>query len=51
MSGRRSPDTPIQRTFQKFLTDKGKGDTGESSNYRRNTERELDRFHIERLGD
>ncbi|QCC49452.1 tyrosine-type recombinase/integrase [Halobellus limi] len=50
MSGRRSPDTPIQQTFQKFLTDKGKGDTGESGNYRRNTERELDRFHSWALG-
>jgi integrase len=50
MSGRRSPDTPIRQTFQKFLTDKGKGDTGESGNYRRNTERELDRFRTWALG-
>jgi len=31
-------------TFERFLTDKGKGDGGSSGNYRRHTERELDRF-------
>ena len=51
MTGRRSADTPIRDTFQKFLTDKGKGDAGESGNYRRNAERELDRFHSWANGD
>ena len=51
MSGRRSADTPINETFQKFLTDKGKGDAGDSGNYRRNAERELDRFHSWALGN
>jgi len=51
MSGRRSADTPINETFHKFLTDKGKGDAGDSGNYRRNAERELDRFHSWALGN
>jgi len=51
MSGRRSADTPVNQTFQKFLTDKGKGDAGDSGNYRRNAERELDRFHTWALGE
>jgi integrase len=35
---------PIASTFQRFLTDKGKGEDGSSGNYRTEAERELDRF-------
>jgi len=28
MTGRRSVETPIEDTFTKYLTDKGKGDAG-----------------------
>lgn len=44
MSRRRDGSTPISETFGRFLTDKGKGDGGSSGNYRREAERELDRF-------
>jgi len=44
MTGRRSIQTPIEDTFMKYLTDKGKGDAGEQGAYRTNAERELQRF-------
>ena len=44
MSSRRDDSTPIDATFPKFLTDKGKGDGGADGSYRRDAERELDRF-------
>ncbi|GAB7095436.1 phage integrase SAM-like domain-containing protein [Halolamina litorea] len=44
MSARRDAETPIARTFQTFLTDKGKGEGGSDGAYRRDAERELDRF-------
>lgn len=36
--------TPIEETFEPFLTDKGKGRAGTSGNYRSDAERELYRF-------
>ncbi|NHN49445.1 site-specific integrase [Halostella sp. JP-L12] len=44
MRNERSSETPIASTFPKFLTDKGKGQRGDDGNYRRDAERELDRF-------
>ena len=44
MSSRREASTPIERTFQPFLTDKGKGEGGRDGAYRRDAERELERF-------
>lgn len=44
MNSRRDASTPIARTFQTFLTDKGKGEGGTDGAYRRDAERELDRF-------
>jgi hypothetical protein len=44
MTGHRDESTPIQETFPKFLTDKGKGTGGTDGAYRRDAERELDRF-------
>lgn len=35
---------PIRDTFEPFLRDKGKGENGESGNYRRNLEGELEKF-------
>lgn len=40
----RTSSTPIASTVPKFLTDKGKGESGDGGNYRRDAERELDRF-------
>ncbi|PSQ25551.1 site-specific recombinase [Halobacteriales archaeon QS_9_68_17] len=44
MRSDRSSSTPIASTVPKFLTDKGKGGSGNDGNYRRDAERELDRF-------
>ena len=44
MSARRDASTPIEQTFRTFLTDKGKGDGGADGAYRRDAQRELDRF-------
>jgi len=44
MTVRRDGETPIDATFDQFLTDKGKGDGGETGNYRGEAERELKRF-------
>lgn len=44
MRGNRSSATPIASTVPKFLTDKGKGESGDDGNYRRDARRELDRF-------
>ena len=44
MRSDRSSATPIASTVPKFLTDKGKGESGDDGNYRRDAERELDRF-------
>ena len=44
MIDRRSIETPIEDTFTKYLTDKGKGDAGEEGAYRADAERELNRF-------
>lgn len=44
MTGRRSPNTPIGDTFSKYLTDKGKGDSGEQGAYRDDAKRELQNF-------
>ena len=41
---RRDASTPIEQTFPTFLTDKGKGEGGSDGTYRRDAERELDRF-------
>ncbi|OTF01942.1 site-specific integrase [Halorubrum sp. SD683] len=41
---RREASTPIERTFRTFLTDKGKGEGGSDGAYRRDAERELNRF-------
>jgi integrase len=40
----RTPSTPLARTFERYLQDKGKGRGGDGGNYRRNATRELDRF-------
>jgi len=50
MTGRRSVETPIDDTFPKYLTDKGKGDAGEGA-YRTDAERELHRFRRWCLGN
>jgi integrase len=50
MTDRRSTETPIASTFPKFLTDKGKGETGSGGNYRRNAERRLENFRAWALG-
>ena len=39
-----SPSRPIETAITAFLRDKGKGDAGESGNYRSDAARELDRF-------
>jgi len=36
--------TSLAETFERYLQDKGKGRGGEGGNYRRNADRELDRF-------
>jgi len=51
MTGRRSVETPIEDTFTKYLTDKGKGDAGEEGAYRTDAERELQRFQRWCLGE
>ncbi|MDZ7764834.1 MAG: hypothetical protein U5K00_10445 [Melioribacteraceae bacterium] len=51
MTGRRSVETPIEDTFTKYLTDKGKGDAGEEGAYRTDAERELHRFRRWCLGN
>jgi len=51
MTGRRSVETPIDDTFPKYLTDKGKGDAGEEGAYRTDAERELHRFRRWCLGN
>ncbi|OYR60099.1 hypothetical protein DJ71_24800, partial [Halorubrum sp. E3] len=51
MTGRRSVETPIEDTFTKYLTDKGKGDAGEQGAYRTDADRELNRFHRWCLGE
>jgi len=50
MTDRRSVETPIENTFTKYLTDKGKGDAGEEGAYRADAERELHRFRRWCLG-
>ncbi|MBO4249012.1 site-specific integrase (plasmid) [Halomicrobium sp. IBSBa] len=47
----RSRSTPLTETFERYLTDKGKGRGGEGGNYRRNAARELDRFAAWAAGD
>jgi hypothetical protein len=49
--GRGDRDPPIETTFEPFLTDKGKGERGDSGNYRREAARELDRFHAWCVGE
>lgn len=51
MTGRRSANTPIEDTFTKYLTDKGKGDSGEQGAYRKDAKRELERFRKWCRGD
>ncbi|GAB6878428.1 phage integrase SAM-like domain-containing protein [Halorubrum gandharaense] len=50
MSGRRSVETPIGDTFPKYLTDKGKGDSGDQGAYRKDAKRELNQFEEWCLG-
>lgn len=47
----RASSTPLEETFERYLLDKGKGRGGEGGNYRRNTVRELERFHEWASGD
>lgn len=42
--GESQQSRPITSTYEAFFRDKGKGASGESGNYRRDAERELDRF-------
>ena len=42
--GESQQSQPITSTYEAFFRDKGKGASGESGNYRRDAERELDRF-------
>lgn len=43
-SNARAETHPIEHTFRRYLTDKGKGEDGTSGNYRADADRELDRF-------
>ena len=43
-SATRNSSTLVQRSFERYLQDKGKGRGGDGGNYRRNAARELKRF-------
>ncbi|SNR65983.1 hypothetical protein SAMN06264855_13015 [Halorubrum vacuolatum] len=47
----RAGSTPLARSFERYLQDKGKGRGGEGGNYRRNAARELNRFAERAAGD
>lgn len=47
----RGPDTPIADSFDRYLQDIGKGRSGKSGHYRRNSERELDHFEAWAAGE
>ena len=50
-SRERAKVTPLTDSFERYLQDKGKGRGGDGGNYRRNAERELERFAEWAAGD
>ena len=50
-SSTRGSSTPLASSFDRYLLDKGKGRGGDGGNYRRNAERELERFAEWAAGD